>query len=55
MIYWMMQIRDIFYDMDTDWVIDSEDSKLEFNFDEKKIGIDIKQMLDKASKVVYYR
>lgn len=31
-----------------DWVTEHPD-QLEFNFDEKKVGLDIKQMLDKAT------
>ena len=38
-----------------DWVIEHPD-QLEFNFDEKKVGLDIKQMLDKVtSQVVYFK
>ena len=32
-----------------DWVIEHPSFKLEFNFDEKKVGLRYKQMLDKAT------
>lgn len=38
---------DHLYDVNIDWFKDPD--QMEFDFDEKKVGLDIKQMLDKTT------